>query len=132
MFRMVRLNKPRTTRRCEDHVFHCVRAHQCSAEAKPEIGLEVIVMPENCTDPAYVKSLNDKPGILALAMKQTVDPKTKQPALEAIPFVVPGARFNEKYGWDSVSVATLLRIGLRIVSISSLSACLSMVGSTWS
>lgn len=23
--------------------------------------------------------------------------------LEALPFIVPGARFNEKYGWDSVS-----------------------------
>jgi hypothetical protein len=53
-----------------------------------------------------VKSLNDKPGILALAMDRKVDPVTKQVKLEAVPFVVPGARFNEKYGWDSVSAST--------------------------
>lgn len=27
----------------------------------------------------------------------------KNGKLEALPFIVPGARFNEKYGWDSVS-----------------------------
>lgn len=65
--------------------------------------MEVCVLPEKCDDPAYVKSINDKPGILALAMNRKVDPQTKQVKLEAIPFIVPGARFNEKYGWDSVS-----------------------------
>lgn len=51
----------------------------------------------NCDDPAFVQSLNDKPGILALAMEE------KEGKLEPLPFIVPGARFNEKYGWDSVS-----------------------------
>lgn len=55
------------------------------------------ILPPNCDDPEFVKTLNDKPGILALAMKQVPG------GLEALPFIVPGARFNEKYGWDSVS-----------------------------
>lgn len=56
------------------------------------------MLPPKCDDPVYVKSINEKPGILALAMKKT------ETGLEALPFIVPGARFNEKYGWDSVSV----------------------------
>jgi hypothetical protein len=42
----------------------------------------------------YVKSVNERPGILALAMrkKKKADGKT---TFEGIPFVVPGARFNE-------------------------------------
>ncbi|RMB56752.1 trehalase [Dokdonia sinensis] len=52
--------------------------------------LEVVVLPENIT-PEYVKSINDKPGILALALENE----------SGVPFVVPGGRFNEMYGWDS-------------------------------
>ncbi|WRT67176.1 uncharacterized protein IL334_004142 [Kwoniella shivajii] len=48
----------------------------------------------------YREILNDKPGILALAMDRKVDANGKV-KLEALPFIVPGARFNEKYGWDS-------------------------------
>ncbi|WWC61077.1 uncharacterized protein I303_103655 [Kwoniella dejecticola CBS 10117] len=48
----------------------------------------------------YRQILNDKPGILALAMDKKVD-KDGKVKLEALPFIVPGARFNEKYGWDS-------------------------------
>lgn len=40
--------------------------------------------------------------MLALATKKTVDPVTKQSKLEPLPFIVPGARFNEMYYWDSV------------------------------
>lgn len=68
-----------------------------SAGAKPNLNLQVIILPPNCDDPAFVKTLNDSPGILALAMEE------KDGALQAVPFIVPGARFNEKYGWDSVS-----------------------------
>lgn len=52
--------------------------------------LEVVILPEDIT-PEYVKSINEKPGILALGL----DGNT------GIPFVVPGGRFNEMYGWDS-------------------------------
>jgi len=46
--------------------------------------------------PEYVKKLNKKPGILALSIK-----KDKNGQIQAEPFVVPGGRFNEMYGWDS-------------------------------
>ena len=68
-----------------------------SARSDPDLKLDVQILPPGCDDPAFVQSLNDKPGILALAMEK------KNGKLEALPFIVPGARFNEKYGWDSVS-----------------------------
>jgi len=52
--------------------------------------LDVVVLPEIITS-EYVRSINDKPGILSLKI---VDGK-------GVPFVVPGGRFNEMYGWDS-------------------------------
>ena len=55
-----------------------------------ELGFEMVVLPEEIT-PEYVKSINKKPGILALALKDG----------KGVPFVVPGGRFNEMYGWDS-------------------------------
>lgn len=73
-----------------------------SGRAKPDLKLDVQVLPPKCDDPAFVMSLNDKPGILALAMEE------KNGKLEALPFIVPGARFNEKYGWDSVSLVCFL------------------------
>jgi alpha,alpha-trehalase len=47
-----------------------------------------------------VKSINDRPGILSLALRQTVD-QNGQPKIRGLPFVVPGGRFNEMYNWDS-------------------------------
>lgn len=52
--------------------------------------LEVLVLPESIS-PEYVKSINNTPGILALALHDQ----------KGVPFVVPGGRFNEMYGWDS-------------------------------
>jgi alpha,alpha-trehalase len=51
---------------------------------------EIVVLPEDIS-PEYVKSINDKPGILSLKISND----------EGVPFVVPGGRFNEMYGWDS-------------------------------
>ncbi|KIO28389.1 glycoside hydrolase family 37 protein [Tulasnella calospora MUT 4182] len=75
------------------------------AEEKPHLGLDVVVLPPKCDDPAFVKSLNDKPGILALAMKEVDDPKGGGKTLKGIPFIVPGARFNELYNWDSYFIS---------------------------
>ncbi len=58
-------------------------------------GLEVVQLPKQIT-PQYVRSINLKPGILTLALTETAPGK-----LEGVPFVVPGGRFNEMYGWDS-------------------------------
>ncbi|ORY27167.1 putative Alpha,alpha-trehalase [Naematelia encephala] len=84
------------------------------ASNKPNLRLEVIMLPPKCDDPAFVKSLNEQPGILALAMDRKVNPTTQKVELEAIPFIVPGARFNEKYGWDSYFMALGLLVDGKI------------------
>ncbi len=56
--------------------------------------IEAIKLPEKIT-PEFVKKINTKPGILSLKLEQ------KNNKISAIPFVVPGGRFNEMYGWDS-------------------------------
>ncbi|MFD2517763.1 trehalase family glycosidase [Salinimicrobium flavum] len=53
-------------------------------------GFEVVILPHKIT-PEYVRSLNKKPGLLALKIEND----------RGVPFVVPGGRFNEMYGWDS-------------------------------
>lgn len=67
---------------------------------RPEVRLDVCWLPEKIT-PESVRDLNDKPGLLALAMEEVVDEKTGAKTLKGLPFVVPGGRFNELYGWDS-------------------------------
>jgi len=63
---------------------------------KPKLNLQVCRLPEQIT-PQYVKSINNEAGILCLAMRK----KEGSSKLGGIPFVVPGGRFNEMYGWDS-------------------------------
>lgn len=60
----------------------------------PKFNLKVIQLPKDIT-PKYVSSINDDGGILALALKKEGQKTT------GFPFVVPGDRFNEMYGWDS-------------------------------
>ncbi|KAK0469618.1 alpha,alpha-trehalase-neutral trehalase [Desarmillaria tabescens] len=74
------------------------------AKEKPHMNLDVQVLPEKPDDPAFVKSLNSKPGILALAMNEVDDGKGGK-TLKGIPFIVPGARFNELYNWDSYFIS---------------------------
>lgn len=65
------------------------------AEERRHLRLEVISLPkEGVDDPAFVKSLNETPGLLALAMED-VDDGDGNTNLRGIPFIVPGARFNE-------------------------------------
>lgn len=69
------------------------------AKERPEIRLDVQWLPEGGVTAEYVRDINNKPGILALAMKRvTVNGKD---TLKGEPFIVPGGRFNELYGWDS-------------------------------
>ena len=72
---------------------------QCAIE-KPYLNLDVVQLPKDIT-PEYVKSINCKPGILALALREQINPDTGKLRLRGEPFVVPGGRFNEMYGWDS-------------------------------
>ncbi|SHI82061.1 alpha,alpha-trehalase [Aquimarina spongiae] len=65
--------------------------------------LEIQILPEQIT-PTYVKSINKKPGLLALALQDG----------SGVPFVVPGGRFNEMYGWDSYFESVGLLIDNRL------------------
>ena len=56
---------------------------------------DFVLLPQIIT-PEYVRSLNDKPGLLSLAIDENEGP---------LPYVVPGGRFNEMYGWDSYFIA---------------------------
>ena len=67
------------------------------ARENPDLGLEVQWLPEGDVTASFIKSLNDKPGVLALEMDR--DPTTG--VLRSLPFIVPGGRFNELYNWDS-------------------------------
>ncbi|KIW10935.1 hypothetical protein PV08_10234 [Exophiala spinifera] len=69
------------------------------AKDRPELRLDVRWLPEGPITAQYVRSLNDSPGILALAMKKTM--VNGKETLKGEPFIVPGGRFNELYGWDS-------------------------------
>lgn len=71
-------------------------------------GLEVERLPLKI-DATFIKSLNNKPGLLALAYeKDPLDPKN----LIHEPYIVPGGRFNEFYDWDSymITLGLLLNV----------------------
>ncbi|KAL4064454.1 glycoside hydrolase family 37 protein [Scleroderma yunnanense] len=74
------------------------------ARDKPHMNLDVQVLPPKNDDPYFVKSLNSKPGLLALAMDEVDDGKGGR-TLKGFPFIVPGARFNELYNWDSYFIS---------------------------
>ncbi|DAA76479.1 TPA_exp: Trehalase [Trichophyton benhamiae CBS 112371] len=71
------------------------------AESQPGLRLDVQLLPSGEITPEYVRDLNSKPGLLALAMEEYVDPDTGEKDLRGVPYIVPGGRFNELYGWDS-------------------------------
>jgi len=77
------------------------------ASTRPHLDLEVVRLPEDIT-PQYVKTLNTQPGILSLGLTKNRFPSFasgSNPGLvesySGVPFIVPGGRFNEMYGWDS-------------------------------
>ena len=59
-----------------------------------KFNIKVVQLPRNIT-PQYVSNINGEGGILALALKE------ENGKISGLPFVVPGGRFNEMYGWDS-------------------------------
>ncbi|CAG8515163.1 8772_t:CDS:2 [Ambispora leptoticha] len=69
------------------------------SETRKHLKLEVEMLPQEMT-PEYVKSINNRPGILSLALRKHVDAYGKT-IIKGVPFIVPGGRFNEMYGWDS-------------------------------
>ncbi|KAK4900913.1 alpha,alpha-trehalase nth1 [Elasticomyces elasticus] len=71
------------------------------ARQHPEIRLEVNYLSEDPSNEEYVRDLNEAPGLLAVAMERIADTPDGEPDFKGLPFVVPGGRFNELYGWDS-------------------------------
>jgi alpha,alpha-trehalase len=65
------------------------------AKKFPEQNINVVRLPKKIT-PQYIRSLDGKHGLLSLGLR-----KDAEGNIEGIPFVVPGGRFNEMYGWDS-------------------------------
>jgi len=63
-------------------------------ELEKVLPITVVKLPKNIT-PTYVKSIDKKPGILSLKLDHD------NGEVKGVPFVVPGGRFNEMYGWDS-------------------------------
>ncbi|RPA97713.1 neutral trehalase [Choiromyces venosus 120613-1] len=80
-----------------------LKYYQKVALENPDLDLDVVALPEVITA-EYTKSINDRPGILALAMEEYKDEQGVS-QLRGLPFVVPGGRFNELYGWDSYMIA---------------------------
>ncbi|ORX57603.1 trehalase-domain-containing protein [Hesseltinella vesiculosa] len=81
--------------------------YQAAKAERPRLQhLQVEYLPKVIT-PEFVRDINNRPGILALAMKpiaaKTSADESPSPtsALRALPYIVPGGRFNEMYGWDS-------------------------------
>ena len=65
------------------------------ARRRPEMKVRVVKLPGQITG-EYVRKLDGRHGLLALALRPSAGGGT-----EGVPFVVPGGRFNEMYGWDS-------------------------------
>jgi len=70
---------------------HCTRL----ANERSDLDIEVVRLPKTVT-PEWVKSRDGRHGLLSLALAKDHDGR-----LEGKPYVVPGGRFNEMYGWDS-------------------------------
>lgn len=65
------------------------------AKERPELHMTVVRLPATI-DATFMRSLQGRHGVLSLALRKTSDG-----TMEGAPFVVPGGRFNEMYGWDS-------------------------------
>jgi alpha,alpha-trehalase len=90
------------------------------AKEHPEMNLDVQWLQKDCANEAYVRDLNAAPGLLAIAMEEYTDPVTGKKDLRGLPFVVPGGRFNELYGWDSYMESLGLLINDRVDLVKSM------------
>ena len=81
----------------EQYAYYCAVARE-----RPNIGLEVHWLPQGEITAEFIKSINMKPGILALEMEEVRNEEPQQKSqLQGLPFIVPGGCFNELYNWDS-------------------------------
>ena len=84
------------------------------AANQPELNLDVQWLKDPPDNDEYVRDLNDAPGLLAVALEEKIDEKTGEKDYVGLPFVVPGGRFNELYGWDSYMETLGLLINDRV------------------
>jgi alpha,alpha-trehalase len=75
---------------------------------KKNVAVEVAKLPK-AIDAAFVRRLDGRHGVLTLALDTDRAGKTV-----GKPFVVPGGRFNEFYGWDSYFIIQGLLIDGRV------------------
>ncbi len=81
-----------------------------AARERSDMELEVVELPpKERISAAYVRNLGCRHGILSLALE-----KTPEGDLRGVPFVVPGGRFNEMFGWDSYFEALGLLVDGRV------------------
>jgi alpha,alpha-trehalase len=71
-----------------------VRYYTMLAGRHPEWRVRVVPLPP--ATPDSVKALEGRHGLLSLALERRPDGTSA-----GVPFIVPGGRFNELYGWDS-------------------------------
>ncbi|KAJ4318299.1 alpha,alpha-trehalase nth1 [Neodidymelliopsis sp. IMI 364377] len=90
------------------------------AREHPDMRLDVQWLQEPVDDEMYVRDLNKAPGLLAIAMEKWIDPETGKEDLRGLPFVVPGGRFNELYGWDSYMESLGLLLNDRVDLVKSM------------
>lgn len=90
------------------------------AKEQPEVCLDVQWLRADCDDPEYVRDLTEAPGLLALAMERCVDAETNERDLRGLPYIVPGGRFNELYGWDSYMISLGLLVDDRVDLVKSI------------
>ncbi|KAI8079745.1 trehalase-domain-containing protein [Halteromyces radiatus] len=82
------------------------------ASSRPQLHLQVEYLPQDIT-PDYVRGINDRPGLLTLAMRKIKAADGTETMVGEL-FVVPGGRFNEMYGWDSYFAALGLLVDGRV------------------
>jgi alpha,alpha-trehalase len=74
--------------------FEDAMAYSYYKKLQEQLAIEVVRLPQKVTA-EYVRSINEDSGILSLKLSE------KNGNIFGEPFVVPGGRFNEMYGWDS-------------------------------
>lgn len=81
----------------EQHAYYSRIAGQ-----NPKMDLDVQWLPKGEITGDFIKSLNHRPGVLALEMDFSgSDGPNEHKETIGLPFIVPGGRFNELYNWDS-------------------------------
>ncbi|NNM22877.1 MAG: trehalase [Flavobacteriaceae bacterium] len=82
-------------------------AYNYYKELEGKLALKTVRLPEDVS-PEFVRSLNDQSGVLSLMLSE------ENGTIHGEPFVVPGGRFNEMYGWDSYFEAIGLLLDDRV------------------